>query len=322
MNEVREISSSDKSAIVSELKSMPLDDVVATHRRLHQWAAQGNILSGFTKQDMEWLHSAVEAELRRRAEEDGRDPPEPSPLEWGRSGGEPDEEQNWLPATVGKIIAKAKKKKSGLIPDDLEVRAFPLRELRAVGGEDEPARIEGYAAVFNSFSDDLGGFREKIQPGAFKKTLAEQDVRALWNHDPNFVFGRTKSGTLTLAEDEVGLRFVIRPPETQWARDHLVTIRRGDVDQMSFMFRSVKDKFDRSADDEVIRTVYEVKLFDISIVTFPAYPQTSAQVRSNLQSFLISEPGAGVHSDLAAEGARARARLAILRRRLDLFEKS
>lgn len=334
--ELRTISDGDKAAIRRELKAMPMRDVVATHRRLHQWAAQGNVLSGFTKEDMEWLHGAVEAELRRRAEEAGRKPPEPTPLEWGRSEAGPEEEddERHLPATVKKIIAKAKKKKKSSIIDggrEMERRTFPIRELRVVEGEEgKPPRITGYAAVFNERSVDLGGFVEEIEPGAFKKTLSEGDVRSLWNHNPDYVLGRTKSGTLVLEEDEFGLRFEASPPDTQWARDAMVTMRRGDVDQASFGFDAIRDNW-RQDGELVVRRLVEVALYDVSPVTFPAYPQTSAEVREKVRLLrakgrtpedTTSAPGQGPHPEGdGGEGGRARARLGILRRKLDLEEE-
>jgi hypothetical protein len=127
--DARAISDSDKSALVGELKDLPMRDLVATHRRLHMWAAQGNLLTGFSKADMNWLHAATEAELRRRAKEDGRDPPEPTPLEWG--GGEAGvdataEEERWLPGTIGKIADKFKKKKKSGESDDSRTSDAPV----------------------------------------------------------------------------------------------------------------------------------------------------------------------------------------------------
>ncbi len=99
-----------------------------------------------------------------------------------------------------------------------EVRASP-----GTGGE---MRFEGYAARFNSPSEDLGGFIEDIAPGAFAEAVSG-DVRALFNHDPNHVLGRTSAGTLTLCEDGDGLRFEISAPDTGWARDLYTSVQRG-----------------------------------------------------------------------------------------------
>lgn len=198
---------------------------------------------------------------------------------------------------------------------EIERRAFKVSELRAIG--DENPKIDGYAAVFNQLSEDLGGFREQIAPGAFTNTIKRADVRALWNHDPNYPLGRSKSGTLSLEEDETGLLFAIDPPDTQYARDLIVSMKRGDVDQMSFGFRTLKDHWEQSG-DKVIRTLIEVELFDVSPVTYPAYPQTSANVRSAFESFTS---GSGVAKGDAEEEAKAKARHANRKRKLEILNQ-
>mgnify|MGYP001826162873 CR=1 FL=1 len=144
---------------------------------------------------------------------------------------------------------------------------------------DRPSRIEGYAAVFGAESVDLGGFREVIHRGAFANTLGSADVRGLINPDPNLVLGRTTAGTLELREDERGLAFTLYPPDTAAARDLLVSMERGDVDQMSFGFETVRDRWETD-DRGALRHLLEAQLFDVSVVTFPAYPQTSAEARA------------------------------------------
>lgn len=163
-------------------------------------------------------------------------------------------------------------------------RRFQLAELRIEDYRAEAGpKIVGHAAVFNQKSEEIFGFREIVLPGAFAKTIKKNDVRALWNHDPNFVLGRKKNGTLSLSEDDVGLRVKISPPETSFAADVVEMIRRGDVDQMSFGFRTITDKW-RKQDGETIRELVEVDLFDVSPVTFPAYPQTDVSARSYFQA--------------------------------------
>jgi HK97 family phage prohead protease len=158
-----------------------------------------------------------------------------------------------------------------------EVRSMPVRELRA---DDDTKTITGYAAVFGA-NADLGFFEERIAPGAFARAIDEdQDVRALWNHDANFILGRTKSGTLRLAEDDTGLRIDIDPPDTQTARDLVESIRRGDVDQMSFAFRAVKESWTERDGELPLRELEDVDLFDVSPVTYPAYEATSVGLRS------------------------------------------
>lgn len=158
-----------------------------------------------------------------------------------------------------------------------ERRAWGAIEFRAAG-EDSPPRIRGHAAVFNELSEDLGGFREKIAPGAFSRTLGA-DVRALINHDPNLVLGRSTAKTLRMSEDADGLAVEIDLPDTAPARDLAASMERGDVNQMSFGFRTIEDKWDE-VDGRIERTLLRVDLFDVSVVTFPAYPQTDAAMRS------------------------------------------
>lgn len=148
--------------------------------------------------------------------------------------------------------------------------------------EDGQTVLRGYAAVFNQLSDNLGGFRERIEPGAFAKTLRVADIKALWNHNVDYVLGRNKVGTLRLWEDKRGLAFEIFPPPTQWARDAVASIERGDVNQMSFGFAPVRDRWEDEPPQGVIRTLLEVTLFDVSPATFAAYPQTSVAVRSKV----------------------------------------
>ena len=158
-------------------------------------------------------------------------------------------------------------------------RRFQVTELRAVADEKGIRHITGYAAVFNTLSEDLGWFREKIEPGAFKETILQDDIRALKNHNSDYVLGRNKSGTLTLSEDDRGLKVDIAPSEAQWVRDLMMSIDRGDTDQMSFGFQTLSDRWEM-VDKQEIRTLVKVKLFDVSTVTFPAYPDTEVGLRS------------------------------------------
>lgn len=162
-------------------------------------------------------------------------------------------------------------------------RTFPLEEIRVAGTDDEPV-ITGYAAVFDAWSEDLGGFREIIRPGAFKKTISDgADIRSLFNHDTNIILGRTTSETLRLAEDTQGLEVEIKPPATQTVRDLVITpMKRGDLNQASFGFKTIKDQWG-TEDEEDRRELLEVKLYEVSPVTFPAYPQTSLKARSVIE---------------------------------------
>jgi HK97 family phage prohead protease len=161
-----------------------------------------------------------------------------------------------------------------------EERRIVVGELRAITGDGGGQKISGHAAKFDQLSEDLGGFRERIAPGAFAKTIQSADIRALWNHDANIVLGRNKSGTLRLSEDSAGLAYEVDAPDTQLVRDMvLAPIARGDVNQCSFGFFTVSDKWAK-VDGEWVRTLLEVELFDVSPVTYPAYPQTDVAVRS------------------------------------------
>jgi len=143
------------------------------------------------------------------------------------------------------------------------------------------AQIRGYAAVFDSDSELLmGSFVERIDKTAFNEADMS-DVRALFNHDPNFVLGRTTNNTLQLEIDERGLRYTITPPDTQLVRDLVIEpMKRGDVSQSSFGFTLMDDEWDESGEYPV-RTLKRIgEVFDISPVTFPAYVQTEASARS------------------------------------------
>jgi len=161
----------------------------------------------------------------------------------------------------------------------IERRCLPTAEIRLDGTEDAP-KIIGYAAVFNTWADIGGWFKESIRPGAFTKTINENDIRALKNHNEDHVLGRNKakpSPTLALREDSKGLAIEILPPDTTYANDLLKSMRRGDMNQMSFGFQVNKQEVDYDKNERVL---IDVTLFDVSVVTFPAYPTTSAQVRS------------------------------------------
>lgn len=164
---------------------------------------------------------------------------------------------------------------------DIERRTFALDGVTVEKRADAAPVLRGHAAVFDSLSEDLGGFREKIAPGAFADAIQTDDVRALLNHDPNILLGRNRSKTLRLAEDQKGLAIEIDLPDTQAARDLSVLIARGDLTQMSFGF-SVRPGGQEWAKDDngaAIRTLKKVRLFDVSPVTFPAYAATDVAVR-------------------------------------------
>jgi uncharacterized protein len=167
-----------------------------------------------------------------------------------------------------------------------EYRVISKAQIRAKK-TDGKTGIEGTAAVFNQLSVDLGWYRERIMPGAFTDCLnSTPDVKALFNHDPNIVLGRTTSKTLRLKEDNTGLQFDADPPDTQAARDVVTLIDRGDVDQCSFGFYVRDYEWTQEPDHDdpkklmLVRKLKKVDVFDVSPVTFPAYPQTSCDTRT------------------------------------------
>lgn len=212
----------------------------------------------------------------------------------------------------------------------VERRLWPLGGIavRAAAESDKPT-ISGYAAVFGELSMVLDSwwdsFRERIERGAFAASIADDDVRALWNHNADFPIGRVKNKTLSLWEDVRGLAFAIMPPATQLAQDFVATIRDGYVDAMSFGFTVLDEEWDEDAEGQLIRTLKKIKLYEVSPVTFPAYPQTEAQVRSVLGAAGLGDmpqiPARLRRADVGgqAEG-QAQALLQIRRRRLDLLK--
>jgi HK97 family phage prohead protease len=140
-------------------------------------------------------------------------------------------------------------------------------------------KIIGRPVLFNAESENLGGFVEIIAPNAFSEHLSlnELDVKALYEHDRKLLLGRTTSGTLTIQEDNQGLLVEIDPPDTQTARDLLVSIERGDISGMSFGFITEVDEWDYSR-DPALRTVIKAKLLEVTVTSDPAYKQTDVQV--------------------------------------------
>lgn len=164
------------------------------------------------------------------------------------------------------------------LPNDLERRTFDCERFTIETREDSKERtIIGHAAVFN-VTDGPSYFRERIEPGAFAESIQKDDIRALFNHDPNIVLGRNKAGTLLLSEDETGLRMEIKPPDTGWSKDLLISMERGDITQASFAFQTLDDEI-QTVDGEEIRILKRVKLYDVSPVTYPFYEQTDVGLR-------------------------------------------
>lgn len=224
----------------------------------------------------------------------------------------PGEEQDkWIPRCMGNDAMKEEfpdnkqrqavcqqkwrdKDKKAADDSEIERRCFAEAELRIdAEGDDAQPVIRGHAAMFNKLSGEMIGFddtgrlrtfREQIAPGAFARSIAKQvDVKALIGHETELqTIGRTANNTLSLEEDSKGLAVRITPPDTQPGRDVTELVRRGDLNQMSFAFKIRKggESWEDGEKGIAIRTVSDLDLFDVSIVSFPAYPQTSVAVRS------------------------------------------
>lgn len=172
---------------------------------------------------------------------------------------------------------------------NIEVRSITLDDKCQfrVENEGDNIKLRGYAAVFNQWTninDWWGGaYKERIQKGAFSKTISEMDVMSVWNHNTDIVLGSSKNGTLSLREDDYGLYIEIDPPNSPEGLSKIESVRRGDVKKMSFAFEIIKkeDEFDDKRKLKN-RTLTELKLYEVSPVVFPAYPQTSIGARSLL----------------------------------------
>ncbi|TDL43839.1 HK97 family phage prohead protease [Microbacterium oleivorans] len=172
-----------------------------------------------------------------------------------------------------------------------ERRVFPLTDIQVRAANDDERRLHftGRAVVYDQLSEDLGGWQEVIRPGAATRTLAgTPDVRFLINHDANLLLARTRSGTLTLSEDSDGVLVDADMADVSYARDAAVSLERGDLSQMSFGFWVVSDSWSGN--------LHEVREFDfdggdVSVVTYPAYTQTSAELRSRAQRHLAEAAG-------------------------------
>lgn len=171
--------------------------------------------------------------------------------------------------------------------------------------------LVGHAAVFNRDSELIAGsFIERIAPGAFRESIAQgDDVRALINHDPSLILARTTSRTLLLREDQHGLYVEIQIPRTTYAQDLLESTKRGDISQMSFGFTvsSGGERWERGQNGAPdIRTLLSVRLFDVSPVTYPAYPDTDVAVRSHSQFVGYSSPTASASYEVQLRRRRLR----------------
>jgi HK97 family phage prohead protease len=257
----------------------------ATKREAREMA-DGNISDNKVRKMAPWF-ARHKADGQAPQNKDSSDPGYPGAglvawLLWGGNADFDDAAQDWAQRQIDNLNnedkARSKMKKT-------ERRTFTVRDIEARQAEDGTMRMAGYAAVFNEPSLPLP-FIEKIAPGAFTKTLQETpDVRLLANHE-GLPMARTKNGTMRLYEDETGLYFEAELANTQESRDLYTLVERGDVDQMSFAFRVIRQKWN---DDRTERMLTEVSLSDgdVSIVTYPAYPATSVEAREAIKRAIL-----------------------------------
>ena len=159
-----------------------------------------------------------------------------------------------------------------------------IRNIGEIRANAESRNVDGYAIVFNSLSENLGGFREKVVPEAVNGVIEQSDVMAVLNHDSSrgiLARSRYGKGTLSLVADEKGLRYTFDAPHTALGDECLEYLRRGDINQSSFAFTVAEDAWEKQADGTYIRTIKRFeRLYDVSPVFTPAYAETSVSCRS------------------------------------------
>lgn len=166
--------------------------------------------------------------------------------------------------------------------DKTEKRELTTQKIELREDDGGKRTISGYAVKWELKSEVMGyyrRFREQFKKGAFSESLGNEDQRFLWSHDTSKVLGRTKNDTLRLSEDSVGLRFELDLPNTTLGNDTYESIKRGDVDGVSFGFQMRKQEMDESDPDNIVRTVVQAKLLEVSAVAFPAYPDSEVSAR-------------------------------------------
>ena len=235
-------------------------------------------------------------------------------IAWLLWGGDPNN-----PDGAGHAWAKRKaeqfdneKEENSMTVEEKEIRVCQdaaLAEVRYMDDdEDKKPKIVGYASVFNSLSENLGGFREIIQQGAFAQSLMDNDeVHALFNHDDSRILGRRGAGTLNLVEDDYGLRVEIDPPNTTDGNDVVELLKRGDLVSMSFGFYNVEDTWE-TRDGMDVRIIKQARLFDVSVVANPAYPATQVNVRSH-KNYLAQKEIEKTDFDSVGEAVRLNLKL-------------
>src|SRR6056297_1955042 len=196
---------------------------------------------------------------------------------WGGGGSKRSAERAlaYADGVVGRIEEENEGRAKGEALSKLETRIVEVDQFE-VREDSDGMHLEGYAALFDSRSENLGGFTETIKPGAFRSSLkARNDIKLLWNHDTGAVLGSTRAGTLTLTEDERGLRVSADIANTSYGRDAAELVRRGDVTGFSFGFSMPARGGDGWISEGTERLLKSVRLHEVSLVAFPAYPATN-----------------------------------------------
>lgn len=187
----------------------------------------------------------------------------------------------------------------------MEVRRQPATRAADGSGAGGGVTLVGYAAKFNVLSEMMWDFQETIAHGAFDDVLGD-DVRALFNHDPNHILGRTVSGTLRISLDTVGLYYEVDLPDTDMAATVAAAVERGDVTQSSFAFVVQEAQWTERDDGTWLRTITKLKrLYDVSPVTYPGYPDATVGMRSGLVKSQIEARDAALAArEAETQGAR------------------
>ena len=223
---------------------------------------------------------------------------------WGGGGSKRSAERafEYADGVVGRLEAENEGRAKGEALSKLETRIVEVDKFE-IREDASGMFLEGYAALFNSRSENLGGFTETIQPGAFRGSLqSRNDIKLLWNHDTGAVLGSTRASTLTLTEDDRGLKVSATLPDTTYGRDARELVRRGDVTAFSFGFSMPARGGDSWNSEGTERVLKVVRLHEVSLVAFPAYPATNgtATVRGFDKIAVIAQR-ANVDADALAD---------------------
>lgn len=195
-------------------------------------------------------------------------------------------------------------------------------------GDDTSPIIEGHGALFNEETVIYGYFRERILPGAFKDSIAQDDIRVAFNHSANAILGRTSAKTAKVEEDEKGLKYTATPPDTQAGRDTVTSIKRGDITGSSFQFEIENpddEEWDYSQTKQgklPLRTIKRARLYEVGPVAWPAYEHTTVSARAigKVEEARQAAEQAETAAAAPAEAPPAAVPVDVLERELDLLE--